>query len=93
MLLSLLLTLAPQGPVGINLETVTDWHQQTPFVDAFKSSREWVSHQASPFSWGTGPAVNTDELGWPQSLQSNQWIESIIFSNGSPNYPDGIYNL
>tara|TARA_R100000700_G_C3173407_1_gene147935 strand:+ start:1216 stop:2709 length:1494 start_codon:yes stop_codon:yes gene_type:complete len=93
MLLSMLLALAPQGPVGINLETVTDWHQQTPFVDAFKSSREWISHQASPFSWGTGPTVITDELGWPQSLQSNQWIESIIFSNGSPNYPDGIYNI
>ena len=93
MLLSLLLALAPQGPVGVNLETVTDWHQQTPFVDAFKSSREWISHQASPFSWGTGPAVNTDELGWPQSLQSNQWIESIIFADGSPNHPDGIYNI
>ena len=93
MLLAALLALAPQGPVGVNLETVTDWHQQTPFVDAFKSSREWVSHQASPFSWGTGPAVNTDEYGWPQSLEPNQWIESIIFSNGSPNYPDGIYNI
>jgi hypothetical protein len=93
MLLATLLALAPQGPVGVNLETVTDWHQQTPFVDAFKSSREWISHQASPFSWGTGPAVITDELGWPQSLQSNQWVESIIFANGSPNYPDGIYNI
>ena len=93
MLLATLLALAPQGPVGVNLETVTDWHQQTPFVDAFKSSREWVSHQAIPFSWGTGPAVNTDEYGWPQSLQSNQWVESIVFADGSPNYPDGIYNI
>jgi hypothetical protein len=93
MLLATLLALAPQGPVGVNLETVTDWHQQTPFVDAFKSSREWLSHQANPFSWGTGPAVNTDEYGWPQSLQSNQWVESIVFADGSPNHPDGIYNI
>ena len=97
LLASLLFALAPQEPVGINLETVTDWHQQTPFVDAFKSSRKWISHQAwthpNGFVWGGGPAIDTDELGWPQSLQQDQWIESIIFSDGSPNYPDGIYNI
>lgn len=93
MLLSLLLALAPQSPVGTNLESVKDWHQQTPFVDAFKTSRDWISHQANPHVWGTGPAVITDELGWPQSLQSNQEIESIIFADGSPAYPDGVYTI
>jgi len=93
MLLSLLLAVLPQSPIGTNLEGVKDWQNQTPFVDAFKSSREWVSHQANPHVWGTGPAVITDELGWPQSLQSNQEIESIIFANGSPTYPDGVYTI
>lgn len=98
MILPLLLSsVIPQGPVGINLESVTDWHRQTPFVDAFKSSREWVSHQSwthpNGFVWGGGPAINVDDLGWPQSLEPDQIIESIIFSDGSPNYPDGIYNI
>ena len=93
LLASLLLALFPQEPVGVNLESVTDWHQQTPFVDAFKSSREWISHQANPHVWGAGPAVITDELGWPQSLQPNQHIESIIFADGSPAYPDGVYTI
>jgi len=93
MLLELLLALVPQSPIGTNLEGVKDWQNQTPFVDAFKSSREWISHQSNPHQWGTGPAVITDELGWPQSLQSNQDIESIIFANGSPTYPDGVYTI
>ena len=95
MILSLLMSVAPQ--VGVNLETVTDWHQQTPFVDAFKSSREWVSHQSwshpNGFVWGGGPPVHTDDLGWPQSLQQNQWIESIIFADAGGNYPDGVYTI
>lgn len=82
-----------QVPVGTNLESLNDWHQQTPFVDAFKTSREWISHQANPFAWGAGPPVVTDELGWPQSIQANQVIESIIFAGGSPNYPDGVYAI
>jgi len=93
MLLSLLLALVPQSPIGTNLEPLTDYQRQTPFVDAFKSSREWVSHQSNPHQWGTGPAVITDELGWPQSLQSNQDIESIVIVGGSPTYPDGVYTI
>ena len=93
MLLSLLLALVPQSPIGTNLEPLTDYQRQTPFVDAFKSSREWISHQSNPSVWGAGPAVITDELGWPQSLQSNQEIESIVMVGGSPTHPDGVYTI
>ena len=93
MLLSLLLALVPQSPIGTNLEPLTDYQRQTPFVDAFKSSREWISHQSNPSVWGAGPAVITDELGWPQSLQSNQEIESIVMIGGSPAHPDGVYTI
>ena len=93
--LSLLCCLTPQ--VGVNLEPVRDWHRQTPFVDAFKSARPWISHQAgthpSGFAWGGGPPAQLDAKGWPQSLQPHQWLESIVYADQGGNYPSGVYTI
>ena len=95
MLLSLLASLIPQ--VGVNLESVNDWHRQTPFVDAFKSSRPWISHQSwthpGGFVWGGGPTPDLDADGWPQSLQPDQLLDAIIFADQGGNYPHGIYTI
>ncbi|QDP57211.1 MAG: hypothetical protein Unbinned7015contig1001_48 [Prokaryotic dsDNA virus sp.] len=95
MLLSLLACLAPQ--VGVNLESVLDWHRQTPFVDAFKSSRPWISHQSwthpGGFVYGGGPPPNLDADGWPQSLQPDQLLDAIVFADQGVNYPHGIYTI
>ena len=95
MFLSLLACVVPQ--VGINLEAVLDWHRSTPFVDAFKSSRPWISHQSwthpNGFVWGGGPPIDLDSNGWPQSLQPDQLIEAIVFSDQGTNYPSGVYTL
>ena len=95
MLLPLLASLAPQ--VGVNLESVRDWHRQTPFVDAFKSSRPWISHQSwthpGGFVWGGGPTPDLDADGWPQSLQPDQLLDSIVFADQGGNYPHGVYTI
>jgi hypothetical protein len=56
---------AASGPdaafqVGINLDAVTDYAAESPFVDAIKQSRHWGS-AATPWDM----AATVDKLGWP----------------------------
>ncbi|MFC3614319.1 hypothetical protein ACFORG_11150 [Lutimaribacter marinistellae] len=64
----------PEGPVplAIGLAGVNDWSAQQPFVDVFKTAREWVGHL--PGEWGgvshaeLDQAGYLDENGWPQAI-------------------------
>jgi hypothetical protein len=66
--------------LGTNLTEVTDYSPQLPFIDLFKSSREWftqcVAGQdpgcSNTNAWDTGEAqaLDLDSSGWVRSLPS-----------------------
>lgn len=81
---------APAGslPLGINLSGITDWSSELVFVDAFRSSRTWISQeQGKP--WGQGGPLDVDEHGWIRSLRPKQFAETVVFTDFGTRYPAG----
>ena len=85
------------SPLGSNLTPLADWSTEYPFIDAFKTSREWITH--SPHAWNTNENqhLDLDAQGWVKSLPSaGSWhqfrsVGTIMFSKMGENYPDGPY--
>jgi hypothetical protein len=80
-----------RSPMGINLNGVTDYTTQWPFVDVFKVSRPWISQKAG-YPWGQGPALKLTADGWVASLDPGQVAQTVIYDNGK-HYPAGKYTL
>ncbi|MBG0826931.1 IPT/TIG domain-containing protein [Planomonospora sp. ID67723] len=74
--------------LGVNIAPVRDWTPEWPFVDAFRTSRPWIS-QRTGASWGQGPALSLDEHGWVRSMEPGQYVDAAIFTSGD--YPIGTY--
>ena len=69
--------------VGLGLNGVEDWTTQSPFLDVFKTAREWTGHE--PGRWGgvSRDAVDAvlDENGWPTRLPDGaQSIGTLILT-------------
>lgn len=76
--------------IGVNLNGVTDWSTEWPFVDVFKTSRPWLSQrQGAPFGQG-GPLHLTPE-GWVASLEPGQFAETVMMTGSQ--FPAGQYTL
>lgn len=56
------------SPIGTNLSDWKDWTTEQPFLDVFKTSRNWIPQ--APGIWDTGEqkALNLDQNGWIRSL-------------------------
>lgn len=56
------------SPLGSNLAGWSDYGTEQPFLDLFKSSRNWIPQ--APGVWDTGEraALDLDANGWPRSL-------------------------
>lgn len=84
---------APTGPaapsVGINLTGVADWGTAWPFVDAFRTSRSWISQQHGA-AWGKGPALDLDDRGWVRRLEPGTWAETPVLLEAA-RMPKGRY--
>lgn len=90
--------------LGIGLNGIADWSTQLPFLDAFKSSRQWITQCASGEAnckgeWDTEEynLLNLDENGWVKSLPSaadapKYTRVSTLLLREIPNlYPSGQY--
>lgn len=93
--------------LGTNLDGVTDFSTQVPFLNLFRMSREWYTQNAATFDTGEAARLNLDADGWPRSLTpvgagaaSYTQACSLIFSmgavaggpeNGKFPYPAGAY--
>ncbi len=86
--------LRAQSPakLGINLSGPADWNTELPFVDVFHFSRPWIGQQKGK-PWGEGPPLELDSLGWPRSLQSNCWAETLLCTIEGGHYPSGVYHV
>lgn len=79
-----------QTTIGVNLNGVTDWSTEWPFVDVFKTSRPWLSQrQGAPF--GQGGPLNLTADGWVASLEPGQFAETVMMTGSQ--FPSGQYTL
>ena len=76
------------SPLGTNLDGITDWSTDFPFVDALKRSREWISSPVS--TWEDHRPIPLDERGNPRALARGQRARSLIWWEVTQ-YPAGDY--
>ncbi len=89
--------------LGTNLHSITDWSTQLPFLDAFKSSRQWITQceKGEPGcsgSWSTNEyeKLDLDEYGWVKSLPAPEdspeytRVGTLMFRDVG-RYPGGQY--
>lgn len=94
------------SPLGIGLHGIADSSTQLPFLDAFKSSRQWITQCAggdpdcnSNGEWDTHEysLLNLDEGGWVKSLPSMgdapkyTQISTLLLREIPGRYPSGKY--
>lgn len=96
-----------QSAVGTNLNAINDWSSELSFIDAFKTSRPWITQceeeeQAdctSANAWNTEEAdqLDLDEHGWVRSLPAptdkpTYWfVGTLLFTSLNGHYPAGEY--
>lgn len=89
--------------LGTNLNHIADWSTEFPFLDAFKTSRKWITQCASGEprcngSWDTHEfdKLDLDEHGWVKSLPLPEdapeytRVGTLMFRGVAP-YPEGKY--
>lgn len=54
--------------VGTNLNAVTDWSTQHPFLNLFKTSRSWIPQREGLWNTEEADQLDLDEYGWVKSL-------------------------
>lgn len=98
--LSSSLLYAQQRPVGINLNSVTDYSTELVFTDAFKQARGWISHDAvDNGAWSSGVVVPLMENGFPLEIPYNngtdpaQHVRTLLLWGLDDNTPTGNYRL
>jgi len=96
-------TLATQQPssqptpieIGTNLNGISDWSTQFPFIDAFKSSRNWITQNNSVWDTGEQEKLDLDENGWVKSLPTDgtkyNQVGTLLFRGVNGVYPGGKY--
>ncbi|NEO98455.1 MAG: cellulose-binding protein [Symploca sp. SIO2E9] len=92
-----------KSSLGINLYRVSNWSSELPFLDAFKSSKKWLTQCARgesgcSNSWSTNEydKLDLDEHGWVKSLPRPEAapeytrVATVMFRDIG-NYPGGQY--
>ncbi|HBE18072.1 MAG TPA: cellulose-binding protein [Cyanobacteria bacterium UBA11149] len=78
--------ISPSGHVflGTNLTGIADWSTEMPFLDAFKSSRKWIT-QCNAKESGCSGTWDTNEFD-KLNLDKNGWVKSLPKPEESPEY-------
>ncbi|MBE9125275.1 cellulose-binding protein [Coleofasciculus sp. LEGE 07081] len=84
--------------IGTNLAGIADWSTQFPFLDAFKSSRPWITQGNGVWNTKEYDELNLDENDWIKSLPSAEnpsadytYVGTLLFRDTGGNYPGGNY--
>ena len=59
-----------QSPMGINLEAVTYYSTEFPFINDFLNASQWITHSDTFFDTKEEQYANLDANGWPITLTS-----------------------
>ncbi len=94
----------PKTVVGMNLNGIADWSTELPFLDAFKSSRPWITQcvKTDPNcseQWDTKEynLLNLDKDGWVKSLPAPgdapkyTRVSTLLLREIPGYYPSGQY--
>ncbi len=57
--------------LGVNLNGISDWSTELPFLDHFKLARKWIPQNDSEWDTGEYDKLSLDDNGWIKSLASN----------------------
>jgi hypothetical protein len=89
-----------QRPAAINLAGIVDWSTELVFTDAFKQSRNWITHQAAPGGdWSSGVPIPLGPTGYPieipydDGVNPPQAIRTLMLWDAQSHYPGGAYRL
>ena len=66
-------------PIGTNLNGLSYWSTELPFLDLFKTSGAWVS--GTQENWNDGRKLDLDERGWVRSLKPGQVALTALFAH------------
>lgn len=78
-----------RSAVGTNLDAVTYYSPQIPFVDVMKSSSHWISGDKA--HWNNGQELDLDARGWVRSLAPGQIARKLMLREFGTRYPGGRY--
>ncbi|WP_413159940.1 calcium-binding protein [Capilliphycus salinus ALCB114379] len=59
--------------IGTNLNGINDWSTQYPFIDFFKSTRDWITHGSKTWDTNEDQKLDLDENGWVKSLNGGEF--------------------
>jgi hypothetical protein len=59
-----------RSPLGINLEAVTYYSTEFPFMNNFLTASEWITHSDTTWDTHEEQYANLDANGWPITLSS-----------------------
>jgi len=65
-------------PIGTNLNGLSYYSTELPFMDAFKTSGDWAS--GTKENWNDGRKLDLDKHGWVRSLKPGQFAFTMLFS-------------
>lgn len=64
-------------PIGTNLNGLSYYSTELPFLDAFKTAGAWVS--GTKENWSDGRRLDLDRRGWVRSLMRGQVALTVLF--------------
>ncbi len=83
--------------IGTNLNGISDWSTQLPFIDGFRSSRPWLPQQPGVWHTNESDQLDLDANGWVKSLPNPEdgveyvQVGTLLFREIEGNYPGGEY--
>jgi len=78
-----------RSAIGTNLDSVTYYSTQVPFVDVMKSSSAWISGDSS--KWDNKQPLDLDANGWVRSLEPGQIARILTLREIGDHHPAGQY--
>lgn len=72
--------------IGLGLNGVNDWTTQSPFLDVFKTARNWIGNQAGQWGGVGGDSIAAvlDENGWPTRMPAGATSVSTVILTELP---------
>lgn len=87
-----------KSPLGINLNSISYWSSEMPFINVFVSNSGWITHSNNSWDTQEEKYLNLDSNGWPISLKaqnepSGQQFNSVgvLLLRSLPSTPNGYY--
>ncbi|WPF89304.1 cadherin-like domain-containing protein [Cyanobacterium aponinum AL20118] len=87
----------PSFEIGSNLNGISYWSTQLPFIDAFQTADQWITTKKGVWSTNERDKLDLDENGWVRSLPTAEdnvnftHVQTLFFRGQNGNYPSGEY--